>query len=177
MHVSWENVWKSLETWKKMRYDFAVNWPFFDQTFREQILLMVWQRWKLQILLQRTFLIMVDCFWAWLKWQNLHQWILKKFTLILLSFSCRSNPVRTFRLSYWSHFGKEGLCWILANGIKARAEYYVQYTNGGIELARALYRTELEKSDREDYSEMLFGFAQFTINNKLNDELQHAIEK
>lgn len=64
-----------------------------------------------------------------------------------------------------------------ANGIKARAEYYVQYTNGGIELARALYRTELEKSDREDYSEMLFGFAQFTINNKLNDELQHAVEK
>ena len=34
----------------------------------------------------------------------------------------------------------------LANGVKARAEYYVQYSNGGIELARALYRTELEKN-------------------------------
>ena len=65
----------------------------------------------------------------------------------------------------------------LANGVKARAEYYVQYSNGGIELARALYRTELEKTDREDYSELLFGFAQFSINNKLDDELKHAIEK
>ena len=46
-----------------------------------------------------------------------------------------------------------------------------------MELARALYRTELEKTDREDYSEVLFGFAEFTVNNKLNDELQHAIEK
>ena len=65
----------------------------------------------------------------------------------------------------------------LANGVKAHAEYYVQYSNGGIELARALYRNELEKTDREDYSELIFGFAQFTINNKLDDELKHAIEK
>ena len=92
--------------------------------------------------------------------------------LILSSFSCPSNLVRSLKrveLRFEHHFS--------ANGIKARAEYYVQYTNGGVELARALYRTELEKTDREDYSELLFGFAEFTVNNKLNDELQHAIEK